>query len=98
MVRMGLLIIYFNVAGFVGCDIVKLWFLFFMIIQPGLITKKQMVRFFSDLRLISFCNFINKVISRVLHDRLEGLPTTIISQNQSLFVKGTNITENVLLA
>ncbi|XP_059301858.1 uncharacterized protein LOC132053773 [Lycium ferocissimum] len=49
------------------------------------------------MRPISLSNFINKVISRVLHDRLESILPTLISSNQSGFVKGRNIFENILL-
>ncbi|XP_060195034.1 uncharacterized protein LOC132624246 [Lycium barbarum] len=41
--------------------------------------------------------FINKVISRVIHDKLESVLPTLISANQSSFLKGRNIIENVLL-
>lgn len=60
--------------------------------------KRDIVQFFSDMRPISLSNFLNKVISRVLHDRIEGLLSGIISINQSLLLKGRNITKNVLLA
>ncbi|XP_059315388.1 uncharacterized protein LOC132065996 [Lycium ferocissimum] len=62
-----------------------------------LLPKKNVVESFSDMRPISLSNFINKVISRVVHDRLDKLPTRVISPNQSGFVKGRNIIENVLL-
>lgn len=38
------------------------------------------------------------MISRIVHDRLEYFLPNMISSNQSDFVKGRNITENVLLA
>jgi len=63
-----------------------------------LLPKKEIIQTFSDLRPISLSNFINKVISKTLHDRLEGLLPRIISVNQSRFVKGRSISENVLLA
>ncbi|XP_060210626.1 uncharacterized protein LOC132637573 [Lycium barbarum] len=62
-----------------------------------LLPKKNVVDTFSDMRPISLNNFINKVISRVVHDRLDKLLTRVISSNQSGFVKGRNIIENVLL-
>lgn len=52
---------------------------------------------FLDLRPISLSNFINKVISRVIHERLVSLLPTLISDEQAGFVKGRNIVENVLL-
>nr|XP_027066533.1 uncharacterized protein LOC113692333 [Coffea arabica] len=53
---------------------------------------------FSNFRPISLCNFINKVLSRLLADRLAGLLPKLISPQQSGFVRGRNIVENYLLA
>lgn len=50
------------------------------------------------MRPISLSDLLNKVISRVLHDRLEGILSLLISRNQSGFVKGRSVTENVVLA
>ncbi|KAH0757928.1 hypothetical protein KY290_021421 [Solanum tuberosum] len=63
-----------------------------------LIPKKEKVQEFKDLRRISLSNFTNKVISRMIHERIVGVLPNIISQNQSGFVKRRSITENVLLA
>lgn len=38
-----------------------------------LLSKNNQVNTFADLRLISLSNFINKILSRVIHDRLEGM-------------------------
>ncbi|XP_060211838.1 uncharacterized protein LOC132639409 [Lycium barbarum] len=62
-----------------------------------LIPKKSKVHTFGDLRPIRLSNFINKVISRVVHGRLDKILTGLISSNQSSFVKGRSIIENVLL-
>ncbi|XP_070049105.1 uncharacterized protein [Nicotiana tomentosiformis] len=62
-----------------------------------LLPKKPRVETFSDLRPISLSNFINKVLSRVLHDRLESFLPSLIAPNQSGFVKGRGIFENILL-
>ncbi|XP_060170505.1 uncharacterized protein LOC132601442 [Lycium barbarum] len=62
-----------------------------------LLPKKNKVVTFSDMRLISLSNFINKIISRVLHDKIDHILPRLISANQSGFVKGRNIIENVLL-
>lgn len=56
-----------------------------------------MIKIFSDMRSISLRNFINKVIIRMVHDKLEGILHSLISTNQSSFVKVMNIIENVLL-
>ncbi|XP_059288801.1 uncharacterized protein LOC132042210 [Lycium ferocissimum] len=63
-----------------------------------LLTKKELVQSYSDLRLISLSNFTNKVMSRVVHDRLEAVLPELISINQAGFVQGRSIIENVLLA
>ncbi|XP_060200867.1 uncharacterized protein LOC132629156 [Lycium barbarum] len=62
-----------------------------------LIPKKHPVKTFSDMRPISLSNFINKVISRVVHGRMEKILSSLISPNQSGFVKGRSIFENILL-
>lgn len=38
-----------------------------------LLSKKNVIQTFSDMRPISLSNFINKIIFRVVHDRLEKL-------------------------
>lgn len=53
---------------------------------------------FSDLKPISLCFFTKKLISRVIHGRIVVILPKIISRNQSSFVKGSNIAENILLA
>lgn len=63
-----------------------------------LLPKKEKIASFSYLRPISLSDFLNKIISRLIHNRIEGFLPKLISQNQSDFVKGRNITENVLLA
>ncbi|XP_060170611.1 uncharacterized protein LOC132601548 [Lycium barbarum] len=62
-----------------------------------LLPKKSFINTFSDLRPISLSNFINKVISRVIHDKLESVLPTLFSANQSGFLKRRNIIVNVLL-
>ncbi|XP_060210660.1 uncharacterized protein LOC132637615 [Lycium barbarum] len=62
-----------------------------------LIPKKNNVETFADMRPISLSNFINKVISRVVQNKLENVFPSLISANQSGFVKGRCIIENVLL-
>lgn len=57
-----------------------------------------MVRSFNDLRLISLSSYINKIISKVIQRRIEKVLHKIISINQTEFIKGKSISENVLLA
>lgn len=62
-----------------------------------LLPKIPRVQTFSDLKPINLSNFVNKVFSRVVHDILEKILPSLISSNQSGFIKGRNIFENILL-
>ena len=63
-----------------------------------LIPKTKNPNSFSDYRPISLCNFFNKVLSKILASRLEAYLPNLISQNQCGFVKGRQISDNILLA
>nr|XP_009783905.1 PREDICTED: uncharacterized protein LOC104232411 [Nicotiana sylvestris] len=49
------------------------------------------------MRPISLSNFVNKIFSRVIHERLVELLPNIISEERAGFVKGRSIVENILL-
>ncbi|KAK3025208.1 hypothetical protein RJ639_043134 [Escallonia herrerae] len=51
----------------------------------------------SDLRPISLCSFVSKVIFKILNDRLSSFLVDLISEEQSSFVKGRSIHENIAL-
>ncbi|XP_075074578.1 uncharacterized protein LOC142162156 [Nicotiana tabacum] len=62
-----------------------------------LLPKKKDVQTFSYFRPISLSNFTNKIISKVIHERLVDILPNVISDEQAGFVKGRNMVENVLL-
>lgn len=63
-----------------------------------LLPKKLSPSTFADYRPISLCNFVNKVCTRIICDRLRPLLPDIISEEQSAFLRGRDISDNILLA
>ena len=63
-----------------------------------LLPKVNFPQDFSQFRPISLCNFVNKVISKLLAVRLAKVLPSVISPQQSGFVKGRQIFDNFLLA
>lgn len=63
-----------------------------------LLPKKDSVNTFADMRPISLSNFVNKIFSRVMHERMIAILPSLISSSQTGFVKGRRLIENVLLA
>ncbi|XP_073062068.1 uncharacterized protein [Primulina eburnea] len=63
-----------------------------------LIPKVEGARAWSDYRPISLCNVTNKIISKLLYFRLRAVAERLISLNQSGFVPGRMISDNILLA
>lgn len=63
-----------------------------------IIPKKEKPQTLADYRPIAYANVLYKIISKVLCNRLKHFLPFLIAGNQSAFIPGRNIGENVLLA
>ncbi|KAK9286446.1 hypothetical protein L1049_014843 [Liquidambar formosana] len=63
-----------------------------------LIPKVPKADTITQYRPIAFANFLFKVIPKILLDRLSSIAARIISPNQTTFIKGRKIVENLGLA
>ncbi|XP_021833608.1 uncharacterized protein LOC110773399 [Prunus avium] len=64
----------------------------------ALIPKVDIPVYMTQLRPISLCNTIYKVISKILVARLRPCMANLISPNQVSFVPGRQITDNIIVA
>lgn len=64
----------------------------------ALIPKEEEARTPEKFRPIALCNVIYKIISKVIANRLKPILPDIISEEQSGFVEGRQILDNILLA
>ncbi|XP_026410850.1 uncharacterized protein LOC113306079 [Papaver somniferum] len=63
----------------------------------ALIPKVPLADLVSQYRPIGLCNFIYKILSKTLANRLKPFMNNIISQNQSAFIPNRSISDNILL-
>lgn len=63
-----------------------------------LIPKMKHASTFNQFRPISLCNFVCKIVSKLMASRLRNLLPKIIFPNQGAFVKGRWIAKNTVIA
>lgn len=63
-----------------------------------LIPKVKHPKKVADLRPISLCNVLMRILSKVMGNRLTPTLNTIISEKQSAFIEGRLLTDNALIA
>lgn len=63
-----------------------------------LIPKKKYPTEVGDLRPISLCNVLVKIITKVKANRMKGCLHNVVAENQSAFVPGRLISDNIMIS
>lgn len=63
-----------------------------------LVPKKPNASFMGDFRPVTCCNVLYKCITKIISNRMIPILDYLVSWNQSAFIPGRKISENVLLA
>lgn len=66
--------------------------------QIVLIPKISRLETVNHFRSISLCNFLYKVISKIIANRMKPFVPKLVRENQRAFVSGRQIQDNVLIA
>ncbi|XP_015160335.1 uncharacterized protein [Solanum tuberosum] len=81
-------------AFFCGQMIPKYFFHSCIVLLPKVKNPNKL----SEFRPISLSNFTSKIISKLVSSRLGPILPSLVSLNQSGFIKGRSISENIMLA
>lgn len=74
------------------------WTTFFTRTLLLLIPKVSVPEFFTQLRPISLCIVPYKILSKVIVNRLKPMMPLLVAENQTNFVTGRHIMDNVVVA